>query len=74
MAALSFSQLDLNAIDTVHTVDEQDQYEDERNLSSCKPVEAKMVQVEGYLHAILQLRYDRILGDEGEELALDGVW
>lgn len=32
VTALGFSQLDLNAVDTVHTVDEQDQYEDEGNL------------------------------------------
>lgn len=34
----------------------------------------RRVQVRSYLHAILQLRYERILGDEGEELALHGVW
>lgn len=32
------------------------------------------VPVQSYLHAILQLRYERILGDEVEELALHGVW
>lgn len=36
LAALGLGQLDLDAVDTVHTVDEQNQYEDERNLSSCK--------------------------------------
>ena len=33
LAALGFSQLDLDAVDTVHTIDEQDQYENEGNLS-----------------------------------------
>lgn len=33
LAALGFGQFDLNAIDTVHTVDEQNQYEDEGDLS-----------------------------------------
>lgn len=32
------------------------------------------VQVQSYLHAVLQLRYERIFGDEGEKLALHGVW
>ena len=41
MAALSFSELDLNAVDTIHTVDEQDQYEDEGNLSSSEPLPVK---------------------------------
>ena len=30
----------------------------------------KRVRVQSYLHAILQLRYKGIFGDEGEELAL----
>lgn len=41
MAALGFGQFDLNTVDAVHTVDEENQYEDERNLSSCEQVEAK---------------------------------
>ena len=40
LAALGFSQLDLNAVDTVHAIDEENQYEDERNLSSCEPSQA----------------------------------
>ena len=32
------------------------------------------VDVRSYLQAILQLRYERIFGDEGEELAFDGIW
>ena len=42
MAALGFGQLDLNAVDTIHTVNEQNQYEDEGNLSVCEPLPAGM--------------------------------
>ena len=41
IAALGLSQLDLDAVDTVHTVDEENQYEDEGNLSSRESLQAK---------------------------------
>lgn len=65
----------MNAIDTIHAVEEQDQYEDESNLTLCKPFQA-MTCDRGlkYLQAILELRYERIFRDEGEQLAFHGVW
>ena len=33
----------------------------------------RWAQVLGYLHAILELGYERILRDEGKELALHGI-
>ena len=53
VAALGLSQLDLNAIDTVHAIDEQNQYEDEGDLPSCEHLKRREVQGESYLHAIL---------------------
>ncbi len=44
VAALRLSQLDLNAIDTVHAIDEQNQYEDEGDLSSCEHLKRGGVQ------------------------------
>ena len=41
MAALGLRQLDLNAVDAIHTVDEQNQYENEGDLLLCKPFPAK---------------------------------
>ena len=41
MAALGLSQLDLYAVNTVHAIDEQDQYKDERDLLSCEPLHMK---------------------------------
>lgn len=40
LAAFGFRQLDLDAVDTVHTIDEQNQYENEGNLSFCEPLPA----------------------------------
>ena len=42
LAALGFSELDLDAVDPVHTIDEQNQYENEGNLSLCEPPPAIM--------------------------------
>lgn len=41
LAALGLSQLDLNAVDAVHAVDEEDQYEDESDLWCCQPLQAR---------------------------------
>ena len=37
LALLGLGQFHLHAVDTVHAVDEEDQYENEGNLLSCKP-------------------------------------
>jgi len=50
-------ELNLNAVDSVDTVDEENENEDK-----------------GDLHPILDLGNDRVLGDEGEKLALDVEW
>ena len=37
LALLGLGQFHLYAVDTIHTVDKKDQYENEGNLLSCKP-------------------------------------
>ena len=73
LAFLGLGQLLLDAVDSINAVDEENQNEDECYLGCCQPG-TNAWELHGHLHPILELGYDRTVGDEGKELALRCVW
>jgi hypothetical protein len=59
-------ELHLDTIDTVDAIDEENEDEDERDLCSSCELSQLVSELNSYLHAILQFRYNRALRDESE--------
>lgn len=65
----------MDTVDTIDTVNEKNQYEDEGNLDDVREaIDSDVILT--YLHAILELRDNRALGNESEQLAApcEGQW
>ena len=74
MVALGSSKFNLNPVNPIAAVNEQDQYEYERNLQPLSVSVWPSHLVWTHLHAILYLAHHRILRDEGEEFSLPCIW
>jgi hypothetical protein len=68
-------QLNLDAINTIYTVDEENEDEDEGDLHQIVIIVSEKTDTgELYLHAILQFRNQGALRDERKELSPPSEW